>query len=106
MVLPGNGEIAWAVDETTKPAGPGIRAGENMAIQAVRIEQYDILKAFTRELAFIRTFSVDSPSQYDQADMGVEASAYRSIINSQATPPRVNPSLEEAVKQAEMRRKK
>ncbi|OPY78488.1 MAG: hypothetical protein A4E65_02181 [Syntrophorhabdus sp. PtaU1.Bin153] len=38
----------------------------------------EILRAFTRELAFIRTFAVEAPAQYEQKEQGMGFAILRS----------------------------
>jgi hypothetical protein len=105
LVLPGSG-IAFAVDETTGPGWAETQRQEKAQARTSRAPgDAAMLKAFTRELAFIKTFSVDSPSQYDQAGAvsgtgAVQDPVFDSAIN---TPPVKTAALEEAVKQVEAR---
>ena len=105
LVLPGSG-IAFAVDETTGPGWAETQRQEKAQARTSRAPgDAAMLKAFTRELAFIKTFSVDSPSQYDQAGAVSGTGAVQDPVFDSAmhTPPVKGAALEEAVKQAEAR---
>lgn len=98
MVLPGSG-IAYADDTTTTPgwtATPQVR--EKPGARGSNTERYDILRALTREIAFVKTLSVDSPSQYYQSGAAAGDGPVRHpvIAGPGNLSPGENPTLEDA----------
>ena len=105
MVLPGSG-IAYAGDTTTTPGWTATpQVPEKPGARGTNTERYDILRALTREIAFVKTLSVDSPSQYYQSGTAAGAGPARHpvIAGPVNLSPRENPTFED-VKQVKGKR--